>query len=1316
MIKDHPRSLLPAIFSSIAALLATSAPTPLPAAESERPNILLIMVDDMGFSDLGFMGSEIDTPNLDALARGGVRFSQFHNTGRCCPTRASLLTGLHPHQTGIGWMTQPPGSDRGADKPPAYQGYLNRQCATISEVLGQNGYATLMAGKWHLGYNAKDRWPLQRGFDKFYGAISGATRFFHPHADRGITFMNEKLAAPESTTDEAFYTTDAFTDYGIRFLREHGESERKDDPFFLYLAYTAPHWPLQAFEDDIAKYRGKYRDGWDALRKKRHQRQVELGLADESWDLSPRTPGIPDWDSLDEKQREELDLKMAVYAAMIDRIDQNIGRLTAFLKDSGLYDDTLILFLSDNGACQEGGMLGRGEFFDREKRNLEDDNSYGEAWANASNTPFRLYKHFAHEGGTATPFFLHWPAKIDPREDWYAEPAQLIDIVPTLLDVAGAEYPERAHGNEIPPLDGVSLRPAFDGKALGRGQPIFLEHETNAAVRDGKWKLVGTRVATNDGTDAKQWELYDMAEDRTETRDLAKKHPKKAEELAAKWEDWAERVQVYPRGGAGTRTPKPGAYSANQKKPSGKKKKTGNADLQPETVAPQVAGRAFSVIAMARHPEQPKGVLLAQGGNRFGWSLHFVDGRPAFSVRNRGDLTEIIAEDPVTKRTDLVAELTAERMRLWVGGRVAAETESPGLLAEQPVAGFFVGFDGAQAVGDYRAPNRFNGRVNRHRITFPDEKVAMRTEWGEKVTADNAWREYPRPQMRRENWTNLNGHWDYAITPGDRAEPPTDWEGKILVPYAIEAPLSGVERRITADDALWYRRSFSAPKRENKRTLLNFEAVDYHSTVWVNGEKVGEHKGGNLPFSFDITEALRDGGENGQENELLVRVTDSTDHPDAYQLHGKQLQHAFGIYYTPVSGIWQTVWMEEVPEQHLREFKITSSITPNGFGEVVLDFERNSETNARRVGATISLDGKFIASAGGPPISPITFTIPDPQLWSPDSPTLYDLEIEFGEDKVHSYVGLRETGIAEDADGHARFTLNGEPLFHWGTLDQGWWPDGLLTPPSDEAMLSDIEYLKAAGFNTIRKHVKVEPRRYYYHCDRLGVLVWQDQVNAGTGTRRGEGLDSPTWSRLKPGPTDADWPDEAHAQFMAELKTMIDTLGNHPSIVQWVPFNEAWGQHRTAEVTEWTAEYDPTRAINAASGGNWFPVGDIVDAHAYPHPKFPWDNGEGGRFDGFVKVMGEFGGHGFPVEGHLWDPASGNWGYGGLPENKEEWLERYRTSIEILADLKKKGIAAGIYTQTTDVEGEINGLLTYDRKVRKIEPEVLEEIAELLVE
>lgn len=514
---------------------------------AERPNIIVIMVDDMGFSDIGCYGGEIETPNIDALASGGVRFSQFYNSGRCCPTRATLLTGLHPHQTGIGHMTNSPGKTRGYTRPPAYQGYLNRRCVTIAEVLREAGYATLMTGKWHLGYNEMDRLPLQRGFQKYFGCISGATRYFHPEDPRGMTLGNEKIESPESTTDRPFYTTDAFTDYAIRFINEHHKASPQDKPFFLYLAYTAPHWPLQAHEEDIAKYRGKYKIGWDKLREQRLARQITSGLIPPDCKLSPRDESAPAWDSLSAEKQQEMDLKMAVYAAMIDRVDQNIGKLVKSLKSIGQYENTLIMFLSDNGGCAEGGVLGRGEFFNVKKRNQQTNNSYGRAWANASNTPFRLYKHHAHEGGVATPFIMHWPHRIKPGKDWLREPAQLIDIMPTVIEVAGTSYPETYADNPILSLDGISLMPSCQGRSLGRNRPIFIEHENNAFVRDGDWKLVGRGVSPPGGLQSKKWELYNVKDDPSELNSLVAEYPDKVKVLSDQWEKWAERVGVFPK-------------------------------------------------------------------------------------------------------------------------------------------------------------------------------------------------------------------------------------------------------------------------------------------------------------------------------------------------------------------------------------------------------------------------------------------------------------------------------------------------------------------------------------------------------------------------------------------------------------------------------------------------------------------------------------------------------------------------------------------------------------------------------------------------
>ncbi|MES2437532.1 MAG: arylsulfatase [Verrucomicrobiota bacterium] len=516
--------------------LATLLASATLATAADKPNIIVILADDMGFSDLGCYGSEISTPHLDALATGGVRFSQFYNSARCCPTRASLMTGLHPHQAGIGHMTVEPEGETRDDVPPAYTGLLTKDSVTLAEALKGAGYGTLMTGKWHLGQTTRGHYPLQRGFDQFYGCLSGATLYFTPEGKRGITSGNEPDTGLKSTTDLPYYTTDAFTDHAIRFI---GGTEK---PFFLYLAYTAPHWPIQAHEQDIAKYRGKYKAGWDTLRKQRYEKQLSLGLIDPKWPLSPRDKEVPAWETLTAEKQDEMDLRMAIYAAMVDRMDQNVGKLVSYLKEQKRFDNTLILFLSDNGACAENGVLGNLDVKDITKRNSVWNISYGTAWANLSATPFRLYKHFAHEGGAATPFFAHWPAGIKKRDGWFQQPGQIIDIMPTLLDVSGAHYPDGK-----PVLPGISLKPAFDGGTLNRTKPLFMEHETNAFLRDGDWKLVGRNVAPKDGLKPDRWQLYNLAEDRTELKNLAKQMPEKVAVLSTRWSRWAAEAKVYPK-------------------------------------------------------------------------------------------------------------------------------------------------------------------------------------------------------------------------------------------------------------------------------------------------------------------------------------------------------------------------------------------------------------------------------------------------------------------------------------------------------------------------------------------------------------------------------------------------------------------------------------------------------------------------------------------------------------------------------------------------------------------------------------------------
>ena len=495
-------------------LLGAGAASP----AARRPNIILIMADDMGFSDLGCYGSEIRTPNLDRLAAGGVRFTQFYNTARCCPTRASLLTGLYPHQAGVGHMVE----DRGM---PAYQGYLNDRCVTIAEAIRQGGYHPLMAGKWHVG-ERHPHWPVDRGFERYFGLISGASNYWRLEQGRQMAFDNE----PYTPDSPRFYMTDAFTDHALRFVDDYG---RRPEPYFLYLAFTSPHWPLHAWPEDIARYRGKYLKGWDALRRERHARQIQMGIVDRKWPLTPRDPAVPAWETV--ANRDGFDLRMAVYAAQIDRMDQNIGRLLAKVRELGQEDNTLVLFLADNGGCAEEKI--RGER-DVPPGPADSFTSYGRPWANASNTPFRLYKHWVHEGGISTPLIAYWPAVIRKKGSITHQPGHLVDLMATCLDAAGTPYPKTYQGRAVTPLEGQSLLPILAGRERRGHGALCWEHEGNRAVRQGRWKLVSRHPD--------KWELYDMAADRTEMHDLATANPAQTRELVEVYEAWAARCGVQP--------------------------------------------------------------------------------------------------------------------------------------------------------------------------------------------------------------------------------------------------------------------------------------------------------------------------------------------------------------------------------------------------------------------------------------------------------------------------------------------------------------------------------------------------------------------------------------------------------------------------------------------------------------------------------------------------------------------------------------------------------------------------------------------------
>ena len=589
----------------------------------------------------------------------------------------------------------------------------------------------------------------------------------------------------------------------------------------------------------------------------------------------------------------------------------------------------------------------------------------------------------------------------------------------------------------------------------------------------------------------------------------------------------------------------------------------------------------------------------------------------------------------------------------------------------------------------------------------------LTTEWGERVTPENAWRGYPRPQMERKGWTNLNGEWDYAVTsvtntPGI----PKKWDGKILVPFAVESALSGVGRLLKPDEFLWYTRTINCNPKRGERILLHFGGVDFRTMVFIGHAEVTDvpHEGGQNPFTLDITDYVKSG-----DNTLTVCVWDPTE--DFVNSRGKQSFNPKGCFYTRVSGIWQTVWMETVPESYIESYKCTTDIDN---GVVRFDFKVAGPETDEDVKIDIYDGDVRVASAEKDADKPVTVKMPEGfKFWSPESPNLYTFKVRYERDAFTGYFGMRKFEKRKDANGYLRFYLNNRPYFVMGTLDQGWWPDGLLTPPSEEAMAYDVKVLKDCGYNTLRKHIKVEPLQYYALCDRMGILVIQD-LPSGSGSYK-DPMIAATTARY-------------HLQ-RAELKEMMDTLRNVTSIVMWCPYNEGWtqpGEFLTHSTLDFVRRYDPTRLVNGPSGswdwegGNLLPkgwkwenriqtahkpageceAGDTVDMHIYRGPAMFDAN------DRRISFLGEYGGLGHPVEGHLWKVSKdgkGNWGYGGIEDTKTpEGLEKaYLDLLGKVEEMAKKGLSGAIYTQTTDVEIEINGLLTYDRKVLKFNPKVL---------
>jgi len=667
-----------------------------------KPNVLIILADDLGYSDLGCYGGEMPTPNIDALASGGARFTQLYNSARCCPSRASLMTGLYPSQAGIGdFTTGRPSSTRG----PGYLGRLNDHCVTLAEVLKPAGYATYYVGKWHMH---SETGPIKRGFDEFYGYDEGHS---HDQWDKDYYIRLPKGRAMEiDPSADDFYATDVFNAYALEFLRQGKESGK---PWFLFLGHSSPHFPVQAPVASIDKFEEIYERGWDALRDERYSRMKEIGLINgDHWKLSPRSlvpydkPDIanhfqgqpnPAWTDLPEARRRDLARRMATFAAMVDHVDQGVGQITDYLRTTGQLDNTLILFLSDNGACYEWGPFG----FDGKSRlgtttlhEGEDlgkigqpgtHQSYGSAWANLGNTPFRLYKHFTHEGGISTPFIAHWPKGFQTQKDWIRTPAHVMDIMTTVCDATGATYPKTFDNRDVRPTEGTSLLPLMRGHSIPE-RTIGFDHQGAHALRKGDWKIVWSKRMPFEI----EWELYNLAEDRCEMNDLAKQQPERVKAMAAEWEQWARRVEVIWESPAKNNNPR-------------------------QDKDPNIRNKELTITARVT-TEAKKGVILAQGGNQFGYALHLIDGKPTFDVRLEGKVTRIQGKAGVSGRFDVKAILSKSVMELFIGDAKVASTQSPGLISVQPVDGLDTGRDERTAAGDYQAPNSLDGRVNKVKI------------------------------------------------------------------------------------------------------------------------------------------------------------------------------------------------------------------------------------------------------------------------------------------------------------------------------------------------------------------------------------------------------------------------------------------------------------------------------------------------------------------------------------------------------------------------------------------------------------------------
>ena len=1253
--------LIPILLGA-AALLATCSSAI--HAEDAPPNIVLIYVDDMGFGDIGcFRALGVpqpadktdadahypNTPHMDRLAEQGLRLTQFYTASPICsPSRVALTTGQYPARHLINSYL----NSRQKNRARGMQDFLDPKVPTIARTFKQAGYATAHFGKWHMG-GGRDvddaPLPTEYGFDESLVSFEGLGDRILPPG--GLSNQSAKLGRGEITRVDKHEQTGIYVDRSLDFISRH-----QDSPFYLHL------W-LNDVHDGHRPAPGK-----------------EAEFAETAHNAS--------------EQR---------FFAVLTEMDRQIGRLVDQIDELGLGERTFILLTSDNGPTAWPHYYTNGEE------------------PPGSTAGFRGRKWSLYEGGVRMPCIVRWTSTVPAGAINTDSAVCTLDLFPSLAAVAGIDLTKSLADQGVPAtpssyFDGINISEALLGKPAIRTRPLYWEYgrgETylrpghvfdaspNLALRDGKWKLL-----VND--DGSRLELYDFSQSITEFDNVAGRHQEVAASLKEQLLTWRRCLPAL--------NPSQSSLEQSIKRQVGHTVHSFKAgDSIPAAASPAIASAPLAVTVETTS-DGSDGVIVAQGGSAAGWALYLQDERLKFTTRVRGQETTFETDPPAVSEPTTISALLSEdgAMRMHVGQELQQVVMAPSVIPNAPGDGLDVGRDRKSPVGTYQSPFPWSGEV--HKVTVAvGEPVSsgppptLATRFAADVDPQSPLPEYPRPQLVREQWMNLNGHWEYAIAPGrglpdgrHDLDAPEKWDGRILVPFCVESALSGVRRRVGHDHVLWYRRTFTLPDDwDAANVILNFGAVDWESYVWVNGEQVvsGPHRGGYDPFSYRIGQLLK----AGEENELVVRVWDPTD--VGSQPRGKQVSEPRGIWYTPVTGIWQTVWLEAPPSPSISQVHCTPNLQQNS---VTVDVTAGLEFEAPPalpIEVDVKLDGRIINSAGGETENgtlSLEIPIDDVRLWSPDEPFLYDLEVRVaqpGGDAVQSYFGMRSIALGPGPDGYQRLLFNGEPLFQFGPLDQGWWPDGLYTAPTDEALRYDIEATKRFGFNMARKHVKVEPARWYYWCDKLGLLVWQDLPG---GMSKGKN------QHVKKGQSDCEFSEDEHAQFMSELQAMIDAFGNHPSIVVWCPFNEGWGQHQTNEVLRWTKEYDPTRLVDGPSGWEDRGYGDMIDMHRYPGPDmFPPQSDR-------ASVLGEYGGLGLPIAGHTW-VDSNNWGYRTYTTRKE-LQENYRRVIEQLPALIANGLAAAVYTQTTDVEIEVNGLMTYDRQITKLDPDWLADLHRPLYE